>query len=299
MHKNSQNISIGRGEREAFVLLRSQRLSAEEKGAMKKALQMSVNPARTGVSRPERQPIGFLSFFLGRSFAVSTLSLVLIVGSSLGVARAAERALPGETLYPVKIKVNEPFMASFKYSDTARREWEHERVERRMAEAEALAEEGRLGEDEKNEIEQQLSERRKTLEEIEGRDIDDDEFIPQQVGDKTKKTRVRFERQENEVRAHIEERESDGESDEDEEARSSSEKRTDGETVRKNGEGENKSSSKVATERQKTSDQKREGESDKKSSSPSQNSSSDDQESGKDNAEQDEGGNGSDVEENQ
>lgn len=292
-------MSIGEGEREAFVLLRSQRLSVEEKSVMRKALQTSMNQVKTVVSQPERRTIGFFSFFLGRSFAVSALSLILIVGSSFGVARAAERALPGETLYPVKIKVNEPFMASFKYSDTARREWEHERVERRMAEAEALAEEGRLGEDEKNEIEQQLSERRKTLEEIEGRDLDDDEFIPQQAGDKTKKTRVRFERQENEVRAHIEEQDSDDESDENEEARSSSEKRTDGEMEQKRGNEESKSNSKVATDRQKTSDQKRGEESNSKSSSSSQNSSSDDQESGQDSTEQDGGGDGSDVEENQ
>lgn len=303
MHKNSQNISIGRGEREAFAWLRSQRLSVEEKNMMKKALQMSMSQARTAVLRPERRTVGLFSFFLGRPFAVSALSLVLVIGSSLGVARAAEQALPGEPLYSVKIKVNEPLIASFKYSDTARREWEHERVERRMVEAETLAQEGKLGENEKNEIEQQLSERRKTLEQIEGRDIDDDEFIPQQAGDKAKKTQVRFEHQENGVRVHIEEWDSDANGNENGESRSldesgedfrqgdgaSFEEGADEGTSQKIKSTENESRSQTEVDKQKTSDQKKVRESDKKSSLSGENSSSGEggQESGQSDAEQD------------
>jgi len=298
MHENKQHMNIGRGEREAFASLRSRTLSVEEKNAMRQVLQAAVIRSRADAVQPERSVLGAFAFLFGRPFAMSALAIVLIIGSSWGVARAAEQALPGEVLYPVKTKVNEPLVGSFKRSDAARAEWEHERVARRLAEAETLAEEGRLGEEEKGEIEYQLSLHRKTLEEIEGRDIDDDEFVPQQAGDKAKKTRVHIERQENEVRVHIEERESEDESDENEEARSSAEDRTDGSISRKGRDGENKSSSEAEADRQKTSDQKRGGDSGEKDSSSKQKSSSGSQESGQDDTRQDGEDNDSNNDEN-
>lgn len=210
MNENEQKMNIGQEERKAFASLRSQSLLREEKDVMRQALQTSIH--RSGmvsipVSNHQSGRIEFSSLFLSRSFAVSASALTILIGSSFGVARAAENSLPGQTLYPVKINVNESVIGSFKRSDTARADWERERAGRRIAEAETLAEEGKLGDEEKNEIERHLSENRKAFEEIEGRTVSDDEFFPQQIKGETKKINVRVEHIENEEFIHIDERE--------------------------------------------------------------------------------------------
>ncbi len=204
MNENEQKMNIGQEERKAFVSLRSRSLLREEKDMMRQALQTLIH--RSGmIGTPV--PRGIFASFLNRSFAVSASALALIIGSSLGVARAAENSLPGQTLYPVKINVNESVIGSFKRSDTARADWERERAGRRITEAETLAEEGKLGDKEKNEIERHLSENRKSFEEIEGRTVSDDEFFPQQIKGETKKINVRVEHTENKEFVHIDERE--------------------------------------------------------------------------------------------
>lgn len=214
MNKNNQNIGIGRGEREAFVLLRSQSLSIHEKNTMRQAISLSIQKSeRGGVAKPEQNILHSFVFLFRRTFAVSALSLALVISGGLGVVRAAEGALPGQSLYPVKINVNESVIGTFKRSDAARAEWERERAGRRIAEAETLAEAGKLGDKEKNEIEQHLSENRKAFEEIEGRAVSDDEFFPQHIKGETKKINIRVEHNEDKTFIHVEER-SESESDE-------------------------------------------------------------------------------------
>lgn len=57
---------------------------------------------------------------------------------------AAERALPGDMLYPVKIKINEEVRSSLATSPYEKIEWETERLERRITEAQLLAQAGLL-----------------------------------------------------------------------------------------------------------------------------------------------------------
>ncbi len=66
---------------------------------------------------------------------------ILLVAS---VPLAAERAVPGETLYAVKLHVNEEAYASLSFSSYEKVVWETRRVERRIAEARLLAKEGKL-----------------------------------------------------------------------------------------------------------------------------------------------------------
>lgn len=87
------------------------------------------------------RPIGAFSFARLHPMALS-LVLVLTVGTS--TTYAAEGALPGDTLYPVKIHVNESVQGALAVSDEAKVLWHATRVERRLAEAEALAAKGRL-----------------------------------------------------------------------------------------------------------------------------------------------------------
>lgn len=200
--------NIGRGEREMFAHFRSHKLSVEEKSAMRQTLQNVVIENRPKIGDGGINPRSFLSLLFGRSFAVSFLVVLLVVGSGYGVAQAANQALPGEILYPMKTQFNEPLIGSFKRSRDARAEWERTRVERRIAEVERLVSEGKLGDAERNDVEQALTRQRKTIEQIEGREIDDDEFVSQEADD-TKNIRIRTEYQERKVRIHIEERESE------------------------------------------------------------------------------------------
>jgi len=74
-----------------------------------------------------------------RSFA-GVFAVCLIVG----IPFIAEQALPGDTLYAVKVQFNEELRSSLAFSPYAKVEWETERLGRRITEARLLASEGRL-----------------------------------------------------------------------------------------------------------------------------------------------------------
>lgn len=74
-----------------------------------------------------------------RGFISAFVVLVLII-----IPIAAERSLPGDVLYPVKVNVTEEIRSSLAVSPYAKVEWETRRLERRIAEARLLASEGRL-----------------------------------------------------------------------------------------------------------------------------------------------------------
>ncbi len=62
----------------------------------------------------------------------------------MAVPFVAERAVPGDVLYPVKVQFNEEVRATLAFSPYAKVEWETQRLERRISEARLLASEGRL-----------------------------------------------------------------------------------------------------------------------------------------------------------
>lgn len=123
-------------------------LTADEKSTGREMLRsyMSLTPMRTKAAKPART--GFFSgagayFGVHRAAAVSSITLA-VTFSMVGVSFAAEGALPGDTLYPVKVSVNEEVRAALTPSQESKAKWEAERAERRLAEAEALAEKGEL-----------------------------------------------------------------------------------------------------------------------------------------------------------
>lgn len=59
---------------------------------------------------------------------------------------AAERTVPGDVLYPVKVKFNEEVRSTLALTPYQQVEWETKRLERRLAEARLLASEGKLTE---------------------------------------------------------------------------------------------------------------------------------------------------------
>lgn len=73
---------------------------------------------------------------------VPAFALVLVIG--VGTSYAAESALPGDALYPIKVLFNEPLGEAFQQTESAKAEWESRMVSRRLEEAEALAAKGEL-----------------------------------------------------------------------------------------------------------------------------------------------------------
>jgi len=207
MDYNKKKTKYSQSEQEVFSSFRSVRLTEEEKNAVWKQIASSIQ----GERKPFPSSIfeRFSQLFvvsMKHSFTMAMILLIAVVGSGFGIARASENALPGQKLYPLKTNVNEVFIGSLKRSPADRAEWERELAERRIREAETLAEEGHLGEEEKNEIEQHLIKNRKNLESIEGRKVRDEEFFPKDIETVTKKIRVRTEHTETDTFIHIDEK---------------------------------------------------------------------------------------------
>lgn len=122
------------------------RLSAAEKQAMRAMLRERF----AGQARPLESP--FFSYFTLRSFSIEgqftlarlvpALAIVLLVGA--GTASAAQSALPGDLLYPVKVSVSEPLQGAFVVTASEKARFHASLAERRLEEAQTLAARGTL-----------------------------------------------------------------------------------------------------------------------------------------------------------
>lgn len=82
-------------------------------------------------------------FFNNKSKSmIATLLMVLVLGG--GTSFAAERALPGDILYPAKVNINEEVRGWLAVGNESQVEWDARRAERRLEEAEKLMAEGKL-----------------------------------------------------------------------------------------------------------------------------------------------------------
>jgi len=117
---------------------REVRLTVEEKSAMRQALLQFAqeNPvAHTSQAKNSRTVVSPYSFMRkARGFKV--LSATVIGGILIGgtVSFAAEGALPGNVLYPVKTGVNERVRGVVAVTPQAKAEWDIALVERRLTE---------------------------------------------------------------------------------------------------------------------------------------------------------------------
>ncbi|HSD12017.1 MAG TPA: DUF5667 domain-containing protein [Patescibacteria group bacterium] len=120
-------------------------LTADEKAAGRDMLEqyMLLTPVRVQAAPAKRRSAFFAPALIGKTASVFSLVLGLML-SSAGISYAAEGALPGDALYPVKVSVNEELRAALAPTPEAKASWEAERAERRLAEAETLAKKGEL-----------------------------------------------------------------------------------------------------------------------------------------------------------
>ena len=126
------------------------RLTKEEKDkGLKKLLNyMEAYPSRPAVVQ------SYFSYFnayeIRRTFSAVTwkpavaLCAVVFLFTSVSVSYAAEGALPGDTLYTVKVGVNEEVKSALSIGKESKATWEVRRAERRLEEAEALVVKGKI-----------------------------------------------------------------------------------------------------------------------------------------------------------
>lgn len=94
----------------------------------------------------KKVPVFMNGWVIGRFAGVLALMIFIVVPVM------AEEALPGDTLYPIKVRFNEEVRGAMASSPYQKVEWETERLERRLAEAELLADSGRLTPDAEAEV---------------------------------------------------------------------------------------------------------------------------------------------------
>lgn len=124
------------------------RLSQTEKDSIFQSVEqfMQAHPYRAHADAMEGS-WSFFDFFRElKLMPVLASVLILVLGTGGTVSYAAQGALPGDTLYPIKIYVNEPMQSGFAFSSEAKARLETRLAQARLEEAEELALETRLDE---------------------------------------------------------------------------------------------------------------------------------------------------------
>lgn len=134
------------------------KLSHEEKKEMRESLKLFIehNPVREeAISRPQLQQRSFFYQLRLRPMPVFAVVTVLVLVSG-GTSLAAESALPGDFLYPVKVNLNEKVQGAVAISTESEAKLAARLAERRLEEAAELAARGGLTAEAQAEIESRL-----------------------------------------------------------------------------------------------------------------------------------------------
>lgn len=170
---------------------RKVRLTAGEKRAQRRAVLEFVaeHPAREGVTARlagSQSVVAAILAYLQSpipTFMPIALAVLLIIVAGGGASFAAEGALPGDALYPVKVSFNEEVRAVLAISPKAKAEFELERLERRLDEAERLAAMGKLESEARIEIETRFeTHAERARERITSLEFDDDIEAATEIG---------------------------------------------------------------------------------------------------------------------
>lgn len=117
-------------------------MTETEKQAMRQRIfGVPLNPA---LGKPAHNSYRMFAYHMLHMRALTAaLALVLVFGG-VGTAAAAQGALPGDLLYPVKVSINETVEVALATTPHARAEVSTKLAQRRVEEAEALAARGEL-----------------------------------------------------------------------------------------------------------------------------------------------------------
>ena len=151
-------------------------LGAAEKESMKTALLSHTqenpvriwNDARLNIKRQKSsfnilEALSLRPILLVKNMAIGLIIALLFSG---GISFAAENALPGDILYPVKIGINEEVRSALTFDSEAKAHWSSRVVERRLEEAEELIAQGGLSADAREKIETNFEKHAENVREI-------------------------------------------------------------------------------------------------------------------------------------
>lgn len=110
--------------------LSNQHMTASEKRDMREVLMnyATTHPVKSGLISP----------YTFKFFGVAFASLAIVLSTSIGLSHASTSALPNQSLYGVKLWIEE-FQASSQKTPAARIAFENDRIKKRFAEASTLA----------------------------------------------------------------------------------------------------------------------------------------------------------------
>lgn len=95
-------------------------------------------------------------FMINKSKFVGAFAMVGIVFITGGTSAFAEKSVPGDFLYKVKVSVNEPLAGVFAFTKEEKTEWKERIIERRLKEAHHLASIGKLDEAKRSSLEENI-----------------------------------------------------------------------------------------------------------------------------------------------
>jgi hypothetical protein len=136
LHTKSQSIKLSSAEK---AQLQERLVSYMEYHPLPAHLK-TTNKSKSLVTNDSFTTINIPLGWLFKSSAVAAAFVLLIVPFM------AERSVPGDSLYAVKVQFNEEVRSTLTFDTVQKVEWETERVNRRIAEARLLKSEGRLTE---------------------------------------------------------------------------------------------------------------------------------------------------------
>lgn len=134
-------------------------LTASERQDLRERIvaYMEFYPLRAATMRGrrfDRYADSVRAFVASRPIHFRRLAGIVTALVFVTVPLVAEQSLPGDALYPVKVRFNEGIRSQLLFSPYEKMEWEARRVERRVAEARLLATEGELTEENEQMLEE-------------------------------------------------------------------------------------------------------------------------------------------------
>lgn len=146
-------------------ILKSTRLTSAEKSGLRANLEMvmKVNPER--ISDVPRHTLWRVKLLSYRRFSMPALIAALIIALSGGTAAAANTALPGDALFPVKQAV-EKVRFNLTGGNEGKASVKLVHLEKRLEEAEKLAVEGKLDAEVVSKIEANFNNHEETMKEL-------------------------------------------------------------------------------------------------------------------------------------
>lgn len=137
LNTRAQSVKLRASEKRE---LRERVVSYMEYHPLPAEMKVSKNMSKNKASKTS-EPFTTLQIPFHSIFKYSTLTAAFIL---LAVPFVAERAVPGDALYSIKVQFNEELRSTLTFDTYQKVEWETERLNRRIAEARLLASEGRL-----------------------------------------------------------------------------------------------------------------------------------------------------------